>query len=156
MSSRGSLGDRGISEYDTRSTPRSLGSHSSPRDDIGRVPVALRTRARMLTTADYVVIAFYFVFMTSMGWVFRRFIKDTSDYFRSGGEMLWWIVGAGAFMNNFSDLSFVAHAGKAYVDGPVVLVIFLCNAFAFLFYFFYFAQIFRKLLYVSAMVAVSL
>ena len=44
-----------------------------------------------LSIADYAVLAFYFVFMISMGWVFKRFIRDTSDYFRSGGEMLWWI-----------------------------------------------------------------
>src|SRR5688572_19126138 len=34
MSSRGSLGGRGISESNGARTPRSLGSHSSPRDDI--------------------------------------------------------------------------------------------------------------------------
>ena len=87
----------------------------------------------MLSNYDYFVIAFYFVFILSMGWIFKRFIKDTSDYFRSGGEMLWWIVGAGAFMTNFSALSFTAHAGKAYTDGPVILVIFFGNAIAFFF-----------------------
>src|SRR5688572_23961982 len=103
---------------------------------------------------DHLVIAFYFVFILSLGWVFKRFIKDTSDYFRSGGEMLWWIVGAGAFMTNFSALSFVAHAGKAYLDGPVVLVIFFGNAFAFLFNYFYFAPVFRQMRCVTAMDAV--
>jgi len=33
-----------------------------------------------LSIADYAVLAFYFVFMMAMGWVFKRFIKDTSDY----------------------------------------------------------------------------
>jgi SSS family transporter len=108
----------------------------------------------MLSYYDYLVIAFYFVFILSMGWVFKRFIKDTSDYFRSGGEMLWWIVGAGAFMTNFSALSFVAHAGKAYLDGPVVLVIFFGNAFAFLFNYLYFAPVFRQMRCVTAMDAV--
>jgi Na+/proline symporter len=108
----------------------------------------------MLSRYDYFVIAFYFVFVLSLGWVFKRFIKDTSDYFRSGGEMLWWIVGAGAFMTNFSALSFVAHAGKAYLDGPVVLVIFFGNAFAFLFNYLYFAPAFRQMRCVTAMDAV--
>ena len=108
----------------------------------------------MLSRYDYLVIAFYFVFILSMGWVFKRFIKDTSDYFRSGGEMLWWIVGAGAFMTNFSALSFVAHAGKAYVDGPVILVIFFGNAVAFFFNYLYFAPAFRQMRCVTAMDAV--
>ena len=108
----------------------------------------------MLTTADYVVIAFYFVFMTSMGWVFKRFIKNTSDYFRSGGEMLWWIVGAGAFMVSFSAVTFTGMAGKAYVDGPVVLIIFVGNAIGFFFNWLYFAPVFRQMRCVTAMEAV--
>ena len=108
----------------------------------------------MLSFYDHLVIGFYFVFVLSLGWIFKRFIKDTSDYFRSGGEMLWWIVGAGAFMTNFSALSFVAHAGKAYLDGPVVLVIFFGNAFGFVFNYFYFAPVFRQMRCVTAMDAV--
>src|SRR5688572_20595617 len=108
----------------------------------------------MLTTADYVVLVFYFVFMTSMGWVFRRFIKDTSDYFRSGGEMLWWIVGAGAFMTSFSAVTFTGMAGKAYVDGPVVLIIFVGNAIGFFFNWLYFAPVFRQMRCVTSMEAV--
>ena len=95
--------------------------------------------APTLSTADYGVLVFYFVFMLSMGWVFKRFIKNTSDYFRSGGEMLWWIVGAGAFMTNFSAVSFTGMAGKAYQDGPVVLVIFVAGAIGFFFNYIYFA-----------------
>ena len=105
----------------------------------------------MLTTADYAVIAFYFVFMTSMGWVFKRFNRTTSDYFRSGGEMLWWIVGAGAFMVSFSAVTFTGMAGKAYVDGPVVLIIFIGNAIGFFFNWLYFAPVFRQMRCVTAM-----
>jgi SSS family transporter len=108
----------------------------------------------MLTNYDYAVIAFYFVFMTAMGWVFKRFIKNTSDYFRAGGEMLWWIVGAGAFMTNFSAVSFTGMAGKAYQDGPLVLVIFFGGAFGFLFNYLYFAPVFRQMRCVTAMDAV--
>ncbi|MEA2734945.1 MAG: hypothetical protein QOE14_1396, partial [Humisphaera sp.] len=108
----------------------------------------------MLSRYDYLVIAFYFVFILSMGWVFKRFIKNTSDYFRSGGEMLWWIVGAGAFMTNFSALSFTGHAGKAYSDGPVILIIFFGNAIAFFFNYLFFAPAFRQMRCVTAMDAV--
>src|SRR5580765_7523645 len=103
---------------------------------------------------DYAVIAFYFVFILSMGWIFKRFIKNTSDYFRAGGEMLWWIVGAGAFMTNFSAVSFTGMAGKAYQDGPVVLVIFFAGALGFFFNYLYFAPVFRQMRCVTAMDAV--
>jgi len=107
-----------------------------------------------LTVYDYAVIAFYFVFMASMGAVFKRFIRNTSDYFRSGGEMLWWIVGAGAFMTSFSAVTFTGMAGKAYKDGPVVLIIFLGNAIGFFFNWLYFAPVFRQMRCVTSMEAV--
>lgn len=108
----------------------------------------------MLSAYDNAVVVFYFVFMCSMGWIFKRFIKNTSDYFRAGGEMLWWIVGAGAFMTSFSAVSFTGMAGKAYQDGPVVLVIFFAGAIGFFFNYLYFAPVFRQMRCVTAMDAV--
>ena len=52
----------------------------------------------MLSIYDHLVIGFYFVFMAVIGWVCRHFIGNTSDYFRGGGQMLWWMAGASAFM----------------------------------------------------------
>ena len=108
----------------------------------------------MLSAYDIAVLIFYFLFMCSMGWIFKRFIKNTSDYFRAGGEMLWWIVGAGAFMTNFSAVSFTGMAGKAYQDGPVVLVIFFAGAIGFFFNYLHFAPVFRQMRCVTAMDAV--
>src|SRR5439155_5351429 len=108
----------------------------------------------MLNFYDKIVIGFYLAFMVSMGLVFKRFIRNTSDYFRSGGEMLWWIVGAGAFMTSFSAVTFTGMAGKAYDDGPVVLVIFLGCAIGFFFNYIYFAPVFRQMRCVTAMQAV--
>ncbi|HMO25103.1 MAG TPA: hypothetical protein PKB10_02435, partial [Tepidisphaeraceae bacterium] len=108
----------------------------------------------MLHWLDYAVLVFYFGFMLSMGWMFRRFIRNTSDYFRGGGEMMWWIVGAGAFMTSFSAVTFTGMAGKAYLDGPVVLVIFVGNAIGFFFNWLYFAPVFRQMRCITAMQAV--
>src|SRR5690349_2299547 len=105
----------------------------------------------MLSRYDYIVIAFYFVFMTLMSWVMRRFVRNTSDYFRGGGEMLWWIAGAGAFTVSFSAVTFTGMAGKAYADGPVVMVIFLGNAIGFLINYFWFAPVSRQTRAVTAM-----
>src|SRR6185369_9225186 len=82
----------------------------------------------MLSRYDQIVIAFYFVFMTVLSWVMKRFIRNTSDYFRAGGEMLWWMAGSGAFMVSFSAVTFTGMAGKSYTDGPVPLIIFIGNA----------------------------
>jgi solute:Na+ symporter, SSS family len=108
----------------------------------------------MLTIYDEIVIGFYLLFMVSVGFVFKRFIKNTSDYFRSGGQMVWWIVGAGVFMTSFSAVVFTGMAGKAYDDGPVVLVIFVANAIGFFFNYLYFAPVFRQMRCVTAMQAV--
>src|SRR3954469_22339740 len=105
----------------------------------------------MLSNYDLGVIAFYFVFMTLMSWVFKRFIRNTSDYFRGGGEMLWWMAGAGAFMVSFSAVTFTGMAGKSYTDGPVPLIIFIGNAAGFLINYFWFAPVSRQTRAVTAM-----
>lgn len=77
---------------------------------------------------DYFVIALYFVFIGLIGWAFRRFLSNTSDYFRGGGQMLWWMAGSSAFMTQFSAWTFIGAASKAYEDGLMVLTIFIANA----------------------------
>lgn len=105
----------------------------------------------MLTPADKLVIAFYFLFMLGIAWVFKRFIRNTSDYFRGGGEMLWWLAGAGAFTVGFSAVTFTGMAGKAFTDGPVVIVIFLGNALGFVINYFWFAPTCRQTRAVTSM-----
>jgi len=83
---------------------------------------------RMLTVYDYSVIAFYFAFMAFIGFVFRKYSKNDSDYFRGGAMMLWWMVGASAFMTQFSAWTFTGAASKAYQNGTLVAVIFFANA----------------------------
>ena len=81
---------------------------------------------------DLLVIIFYFTFQFSLGLIFRAFSKDASDYFRGGGSMLWWLVGASAFMTQFSAWTFTGAAGKAYLDGSLVAAIFFGNSFGYL------------------------
>ncbi|MCC6415112.1 MAG: transporter, partial [Opitutaceae bacterium] len=85
----------------------------------------------MLSYYDYTVIAVYFVFMITIGVVFQKLTKNTSDYFRGGGQMLWWIVGSSAFMTQFSAWTFTGAAGKAYDNGIVVLAFYAANALGF-------------------------
>jgi Na+/proline symporter len=91
----------------------------------------------MITVYDYITIGFYLVFMLAIGVVFRRMSKDTSDYFRAGGAMPWWLTGASAWIFSYSAWTFTGAAGKVYETGPLVLPVYyativgLCVAMAF-------------------------
>jgi len=65
----------------------------------------------MITLYDYAVIAFYVGFMLCLGVVFRGLSKNTSDYFRCGGSMPWWITGSSAWLVTFSAWTFVGARG---------------------------------------------
>mgnify|MGYP000665543167 CR=1 FL=1 len=69
----------------------------------------------------------------------------TSDYFRGGGRMLWWMVGSTAFMMQFSAWTFTGAAGKAFTDGFAVSLVFFANAFAYFCGWAYFAHRFRQM-----------
>lgn len=107
-----------------------------------------------VTSLDYGVLIFYFCFLASIGWITRRFVHNTSDYFRGGGQMLWWMAGASAFMNMFSAWTFTGGASRAYTDGPNILWIYLGNAIGFFTCALYFAPRFRQLRVITAMEAV--
>jgi SSS family solute:Na+ symporter len=94
---------------------------------------------------DLLVVVFYFAFQFSLGLIFRVFSKDASDYFRAGGSMLWWLVGASAFMTQFSAWTFTGAAGKAYIDGWLVAAIFFGNSLGYLFNAFVTSHRFRRM-----------
>jgi Na+/proline symporter len=95
---------------------------------------------------DYIVIAGYFLLVIGIGIVFSRLAKNsTSDYFRGGGRMLWWMVGSAAFMAQISAFTFTGGAGKAFNDGFAISLVFFGNTFAFFCGWAYFAQRFRQM-----------
>jgi Na+/proline symporter len=59
--------------------------------------------------------------------------------------MLWWMVGATAFMTQFSAWTFTGAAGKAFSDGFAILAVFVGNMVAYVFAYFYFARRFRQM-----------
>jgi Na+/proline symporter len=97
-----------------------------------------------LTPYDYAIIAVYFIFMALIGLGFRKLVGDSSDYFRGGGRMLWWMAGSSAFMTQFSAWTFTGAASKAYIDGPIILVVFFANALGFFISFWIVAARFRQ------------
>ena len=83
--------------------------------------------------------------MFTIGFVYKGFSKDASDYFRGGGSMLWWMVGATAFMTQFSAWTFTGAAGKAYTDGALVAMIFFGNALGYFLNYFITSYRFRRM-----------
>ena len=95
---------------------------------------------------EYLVIIGYFFLIVGIGFAFKRMAKNsTSDYFRGGGRMLWWMVGSTAFMAQFSAWTFTGAAGKAFTDGFSVCLVFFANTFAYFCGWAYFAQRFRQM-----------
>lgn len=108
----------------------------------------------MLSPFDYVVVAFYLLFLTGIGWFFRHTGQDTSEYFRGGSKMAWWMVGASAFMGAFSAWTFTGAAGLAYDHGLVVIILYWANSLGFLLNWTYFARACRNTRAITALEAV--
>jgi solute:Na+ symporter, SSS family len=109
-----------------------------------------------MTSYDYGVLVFYFAFMLAISWVFRHFVTNVSDYFRSGGKALWWMVGGSAFMVQFSAWTFTGAASKAYLDGWPIIAIFLGNVLGFVVNALFFAPRVRQLRVVTGIEAIRL
>jgi SSS family solute:Na+ symporter len=98
-----------------------------------------------LTIYDFMVLGFYFVFIVVIACVFKRFNKNTSDYFRGGGSMLWWVAGISGFMGAISAFTFTGAAGKTYQVGLLIPLIYLIYAAAAVFVYFVTAARFRQM-----------
>lgn len=72
----------------------------------------------MITGYDTINIAFYFLFIAGVGIYFMWRSKNTSDYFRAGGLLPWWVTGASTWMASFSAWTFTGAAAKMYQSGP--------------------------------------
>ncbi|OHB49559.1 MAG: hypothetical protein A2Y10_08985 [Planctomycetes bacterium GWF2_41_51] len=107
-----------------------------------------------LSIYDYIVIAFYLVFMFCLGPVFKGFSKNASDFFRGGGGMLWWIVGSSSFMMVFTAWTFTGGAAEAYESGTFFLLLFICNLISYVFTYFFTAAKYRQMRIITALEAV--
>ncbi len=101
-------------------------------------------------TIEYIVIGAYLLILVSVGFVFRKFNSNVSDYFRNGCKGTWWLVGSSAFMTAFSAFTFTASAGAAFEAGWSVMIIFIGNALGFLLTAIFFAPWFRQLRCITA------
>ena len=110
----------------------------------------------MITFYDNLVIVSYFILMILIGVYFKRLNKNTSDYFRGGGSMLWWLVGPATFMSFISAVTYTGAAGKAYLTGTLIMVVYFANGLNFFISYLYFSERFRQSRVVTAIELVRL
>jgi Na+/proline symporter len=108
----------------------------------------------MIPLYDKIIIAFYIVFILTIGLIFRRLSKNTSDYFRCGGAMPWWITGTSAWLATFSAWAFTGAAGKVYQSGTIVMIVFYASVPATLFILLYTGVRFRRMRVITYVEAV--
>ncbi|HEU5080953.1 MAG TPA: hypothetical protein VFT72_17205 [Opitutaceae bacterium] len=107
-----------------------------------------------MTHFDYVIVGVYVVFMLSLGVVFRGLSKNTSDYFRCGGAMPWWITGSSAWLATFSAWAFVGAASDVHRAGLHVMLLFYATIPALILVAVYTCVRFRRLRVITWMEAV--
>ena len=72
----------------------------------------------VLATADWIVIAGYFLVIMGLAWwVIRQKTDTTTDYFLAGRHLGWLIVGASIFASNIGSEHLVGLAGSGATDG---------------------------------------
>jgi solute:Na+ symporter, SSS family len=108
----------------------------------------------MISRYDYISIVFYFVFVITVGVVFSRRNRNTSDYFRGGGIMPWWMAGVSAWMASFSAWTFTGAAGEMYHNGPYTLLLYYSNIAAYLIIFLFTCYRFRRMRAVTPVEAI--
>jgi len=98
---------------------------------------------------DIVIVIGYFAFLLGVGWMFRSATSSTSDYFRGGGKMLWWMVGSTAFLQALSAMTFTGVMGKALDVGLSIAIIFFANALGYFCNYLFFAARARQMRVIS-------
>lgn len=110
----------------------------------------------MLTQYDFISIAFYFLFIAGVGIYFMWRSKNTSDYFRAGGLLPWWVTGASTWMAWFSAWTFTGAAAKMYQTGPYVLGLYYAVLVPWAILLFYTCYRFRRMQVITPLEAVRL
>ena len=99
----------------------------------------------MLTGWDYTVIVFYFIFIGSLGFVFKKFNKGSKDYFAGGQRMCWWLLGGSLFIANFSCWTFTGAAGVAHKFGILIMYVYLMDVLGYVIGYLFFATRLRQM-----------
>lgn len=99
----------------------------------------------MKFSLEIAIIGVYLLFLLGVGFSFRRFNNDSSDYFRAGAKGTWWLVGSSIFMSGISSYTFVGNGAAIYQSGWSPLVIYLANTLVLFISFLFLAAWFRQM-----------
>jgi len=76
-----------------------------------------------LTTADFVIVAGFFLVMLGIGLYFANRMKTMKDFFGGNQGVPWWVSGVSLYMTSFSAFAFVAYSAVAYKHGFVAITV---------------------------------
>ena len=71
----------------------------------------------LLQTTDYIVILFYTLLVSFLGYYAKSKVKNIEDYFAGGRSVPWWMAAISHHMSGYSAFAFVGHATVAYLSG---------------------------------------
>ncbi|MFA7129833.1 MAG: Na+:solute symporter, partial [Sphaerochaeta sp.] len=66
---------------------------------------------------DWVMVVAFFGVMLIIGFVSKKSVKNSADFFVGGGRIPWWLSGISHHVSGYSGVVFVGYAGIAYVNG---------------------------------------
>lgn len=99
----------------------------------------------MLTGWDYTVIGVYLAFMMGIGFLWSRINKNASDFFRGGGNILWWISGMSSLAVGLTAYSFTAASAKVFETGFLLVIVYLLCTIPYLLIYFFMAARYRQM-----------
>ncbi len=76
-----------------------------------------------LATADYVIMAGFFVSLLGVGLFYAGRMKNLRDFFSGSRQVPWWLAGISLYMTTFSAFAFVSYSALAYKHGFVAVSI---------------------------------
>lgn len=103
---------------------------------------------------DYGIIAFYALLVSAIGPICRHLNRNPSDYFRGGGNMLWWVGAVSAMATAISTWTFTGAAAKCYQDGFLLPLSHMAGVIPALLALWWIAPRFRRLRVITSMEAV--
>src|SRR4051812_22056767 len=64
-------------------------------DNVANAPLAKEPALLRLAVVDYLILAVYFAFVLGIGWILRKYLKTSADYFESGRSLPAWVCALG-------------------------------------------------------------